>query len=115
MSSQLRPAAQDYLTMRRALGFKLIAQGRLLLEFIGYCEQQGLDHVRSDAAVDWAIHPPKGGRDRVYQARRLMVVRDFARHLAAIDPATEVLLATCWPTTNGMAPPTSTPPDRSSR
>jgi integrase/recombinase XerD len=90
MSSQLRTAAQDYLTMRRALGFKLIAQGRLLMEFIGYCDQQGLDHVRTDAAVDWAVHPPKGGHDQVYQARRLMVVRDFARHLAAIDPATEV-------------------------
>ena len=90
MSSQLRTAAQDYLTMRRALGFKLIDQGRLLMEFVGYCEQHGLDHVHTDAAVDWATHPPRGGRDRVYQARRLMVVRDFARHLAAIDPASEV-------------------------
>ena len=76
--------------MRRALGFKLSSQGRLLLEFIDYCEQQQLDHVFTDAAVDWATHPPKGGHDRVYQARRLMVVRDFARHLAAIDPATEI-------------------------
>ena len=88
--STLRAAAQNYLMMRRALGFKLISQGRLLLEFIGYCEQQQLDHVRTDAAVDWATNPPKGGHDRVYQARRLMVVRDFARHLAAIDPATEI-------------------------
>jgi integrase/recombinase XerD len=88
--STLRAAAQDYLTMRRALGFKLVSQGRLLLEFIGYCEQQQLEHVRTDAAVDWATHPPKGGHDRLYQARRLMVVRDFARHLAAIDPATEI-------------------------
>ena len=76
--------------MRRALGFKLSSQGRLLMEFISYCEQREVDHVFTDAAVDWATHPPKGGHDRVYQARRLMVVRDFARHLAAIDPATEI-------------------------
>ena len=88
--SRLRAAAEDYLAMRRTLGFKLVSQGRLLLEFIGYCEHQQLDHVRMNAAVDWATHPPKGGHDRLYQARRLMVVRDFARHLAAIDPATEI-------------------------
>lgn len=88
--SGLRSAAQDYLAMRRTLGFKLTSQGRLLLEFIDYCEQHQLTHVRTDAAIDWATHPPKGGHDRVYHARRLMVVRIFARHLAAIDPATEI-------------------------
>ncbi len=88
--SRLRTAAQDYLTMRRTLGFKLTSQGRLLLEFIDYCDQHQLDHVRTDAAIDWATHPRKGGQDRVYHARRLMVVRTFARHLAAIDPATEI-------------------------
>jgi integrase/recombinase XerD len=88
--SRLRTAAQDYLAMRRTLGFKLTSQGRLLLEFIDYCEQHQLAHVRTDAAIDWATNPPKGGHDRVYHARRLMVVRIFARHLAAIDPATEI-------------------------
>jgi integrase/recombinase XerD len=88
--SRLRTAAQDYLAMRRTLGFKLSSQGRLLLEFIDYCEQHQLAHLRSDAAIDWATNPPKGGQDRVYHARRLMVVRIFARHLAAIDPATQI-------------------------
>jgi integrase/recombinase XerD len=88
--SRLRTAAQDYLAMRRTLGFKLTSQGRLLLEFIDYCEQHRLDHVDADAALRWATNPPRGGHDRVYHARRLMVVRIFARHLAAIDPATEI-------------------------
>lgn len=88
--SGLRAAAQDYLAMRRTLGFKLTSQGRLLTEFIDYCEQHQLTHVYTDAAIDWATHPPKGGHDRVYHARRLMVVRIFARHLAAIDPANEI-------------------------
>jgi integrase/recombinase XerD len=88
--SRLRTAAEDYLAMRRTLGFKLSSQGRLLLEFIDYCEQHLLNHVRTDAAIDWATNPPTGVQDRVYHARRLMVVRSFARHLAAIDPATEI-------------------------
>ena len=90
MSSRLRLAAQDYLTMRRALGFELVSQGRLLMQFVSYCEAHGLEQLRSDEAINWAAHPPKGGQDRVYQARRLGVVRDFARHLATIDPDTEV-------------------------
>ena len=88
--SRLRTAAQDYLAMRRTLGFKLTSQGRLLLEFIDYCERHQLDHVDADAALRWATNPPRGGQDRIYHARRLMVVRIFARHLAPIDPATEV-------------------------
>jgi len=88
--SRLRTAAEDYLAMRRTLGFKLTSQGRLLLEFVDYCEQHQLDQVYADVALRWATNPPKGGQDRVYHARRLMVVRIFARHLAAIDPATEI-------------------------
>lgn len=88
--SRLRTAAEDYLTMRRTLGFKLTSQGRLLLEFIDYCEQHQLDQVHADVALRWATNPANGGQDRVYHARRLMVVRIFARHLAAIDPATEI-------------------------
>lgn len=88
--SRLRTAANDYLGMRRTLGFKLTSQGRLLEEFIDYCDRHQLDHVDADAALWWATNPAQGSQDRVYHARRLMVVRIFARHLAPIDPATEV-------------------------
>ena len=37
-----------------------------------------------------AIQTSRGSHDEVYWSRRLMVVRIFARHLAAMDPATEV-------------------------
>ena len=33
--SSVRTAAEDYLATRRALGFKLGLQGRLLLQFVG--------------------------------------------------------------------------------
>ena len=88
--SALRTAAEDYLAMRRALGFKLSSQGRLLLSFVDYCEVRNAEHVTTDLAVAWATHPVRGGTDQVWWSRRLMVVRIFARHLRTLDPATEI-------------------------
>jgi hypothetical protein len=39
--SALRDAAEEYLRMRRLLGYKLKRQGHQLLEFVGYLEQAG--------------------------------------------------------------------------
>lgn len=88
--SALRVAAEEYLSMRRALGFKLTTQGRHLMSFIRFCEERCADHVSADLAIDWATRTARGSGDEVYQARRLDVVRIFARHMQALDPATEV-------------------------
>lgn len=88
--STLRSAAEDYLAMRRALGFKLSTQGRQLLSFVDYCEARHAEHVTTELAVAWATHPVRGGTDQVYWARRLMTVRIFARHLKTLDTATQI-------------------------
>jgi integrase len=88
--STLRAAAEDYLAMRRSLGFKLTTQGRHLMRFISYCEARGAEHITAELALAWAMQTARGSCDEVYWSRRLMVVRIFARHLAALDPATEV-------------------------
>jgi integrase len=85
----LRVRAVEYLAMRRALGFKLSAQGRVLMGFVDYAEQRGASTVTTDLAVAWAMDTPRS-TDQLWWARRLMVVRIFARHLAAADPATEI-------------------------
>jgi integrase len=85
--SALRARAEEYLVMRRALGFKLASQGPRLMSFVAFCEDRGTDRVTADLAVGWAT-ATEG--DEVNQARRLDVVRIFARHLQALDPATEV-------------------------
>ena len=85
--SGLRARAGEYLAMRRALGFKLKSQGPRLMSFVRFCEDRGTDRVTSDLAVEWAT---QSSGDEVNQARRLDVVRIFARHLQALDPATEV-------------------------
>jgi integrase len=76
--------------MRRALGFKLTAHGRHLMSFVRFCEERSADRLTADLAVEWATRTDRGSDCEVYQARRLDVVRIFARHLQALDPATEV-------------------------
>lgn len=86
--SVLRDRAEDYLRMRRALGYKLEVQGWLLGEFIAYLEQTGAATVTIEHAVAWATLPADAQRS--YWAQRLSVVREFARHLRTIDPACEI-------------------------
>jgi integrase/recombinase XerD len=89
--SALRAAAGEYLAMRRALGFKLTTQGRHLMSFVAFCEERGADRVTADLAIEWATRTTsRGSGNEVYQARRLDVVRTSARHLQALNPATEV-------------------------
>lgn len=85
----LRAVALDYLAMRRALGFKLSAQARVLLSFVDYAEKRGATTVITDLAVAWAIDTPRS-RDPLWWSRRLMVVRIFARHLHALDHVAQI-------------------------
>lgn len=87
--STIRQHAEQYLAMRRALGFKLTTFGQRLLSFVSYLEAQGHHVVTTEAALAWATGTLRSS-DQVHWSRRLMVVRIFARHLAALDPATEI-------------------------
>lgn len=86
--SALRQAIADYLTMRRALGYTLEKTERLLGQFITFVEDRGEAHLTTETAVTWATQ--LAGADVIWTSRRLAEVRLFARHLHAIDPATEV-------------------------
>ena len=86
--SSLRDVAEDYLRMRRALGYKLEIQGLLLGGFVSYLEEIDATTVTIENAVAWATSP--AGADPSYWAGRLSVVRQFARHLQTLDPTCEV-------------------------
>ena len=86
--SALRDVAEDYLRMRRALGYKLEIQGLLLDGFVSYLEDIDAVTVTIENAVAWATLP--AGADPSYWAGRLSVARQFARHLQTLDPACEV-------------------------
>jgi len=86
--SPLRQAAEDYLAMRRSLGYKLHRQGPLLLDFIGYLERAGATTITIEAAIAWATLP--AGAAPVWHKRRLVAVRGFAAHLKTFDPDCQV-------------------------
>jgi integrase/recombinase XerD len=86
--STLRRAAEDYLAMRRSLGYKLQRQGPLLLDFAGYLEQAGATTVTIEAAIAWATLPATAAP--VWWKHRLSVVRGFAAHLKTLDPSCQV-------------------------
>lgn len=87
--TDLQAQIDDYLAVRRGLGFRLDVQGTLLVGFARYAEQVGhRGPVTTDLAVRWA--QTTRSDDPAAAARRLAVVRQFARHRAAVDPATEV-------------------------
>jgi site-specific recombinase XerD len=84
----IRQAIADYLTVRRALGYKLEDHGWLLAGFASFMEAAGAATITTRLALAWATLP----EDTLpsWHAARLRVVRGFARHLKALDPATEV-------------------------
>ena len=53
----LEQALNDYLSVRRALGFKLAENGRLLPDFVAYLEAAGASTVTTELAVAWATQP----------------------------------------------------------
>ena len=55
--SALRQAAEDYLRIRRALGFKMENAGRLLPQFLDYLESVGAETITTEHAVRWATLP----------------------------------------------------------
>lgn len=86
--SPLSHAVDDYISVRRALGYKLAENARLLPDFVAYLEAAGAATVTTGLAVAWATQPT--GSTPVWWARRLAMVRGFARHLQAFDPDTEI-------------------------
>lgn len=99
----LHIAAQAYLALRRSLGFKLERQGRQLTDFVDYLVDAGATTVTSELAVAWATVPTDVTPG--WWAARLSVVRGFARHLQATDPATEVPPAGLFPNQPRRATP----------
>ena len=86
--SNLRNSLVDYLSMRRALGYKMDKAERLLGQFVTFAEDRGETHVRTETALAWADLPC--GADVIWTSRRLADVRLFARHMQTLDPMTEV-------------------------
>lgn len=81
--------AEEYLRLRRALGHDLADAARLLPRFVAYLDAIGAARITTEVALIWVRRPDADPTSSVW-ARRMIVVRGFARHMSGIDPTTEV-------------------------
>ncbi len=79
---------EEYLALRRALGYKLERASALLVDFVAYLERAAAEHVTVELALDWATQT--ANPDSGWRAQRLSVVRCFARYLHGIEPRHQV-------------------------
>jgi integrase len=83
----MQERVEDYLQARRALGYALHIEGQQLQRFACFAEQQGhYGTLTCDLAVAWAC---RSGTN-IGPARRLEVLRPFAKYCALFEPQTEV-------------------------
>lgn len=88
MNGELRRRAEEYLQMRRGLGYELQRPGRLVRQFADHCDAAGITRVTTQAALDWAMLPQEV--TSWYRWLRLSAVRGFATYLHAFDPAHQI-------------------------
>ena len=84
----LARSVKEYLALRRALGFKLRQETRLLPDFIAFLTAHGSSVITAELALRWAQQPHHAAP--YWWAQRLGAVRCFAKHHRAFDPRTEV-------------------------
>src|SRR5438105_4364447 len=101
--SKLRKALDQYLEIRRALGFKLDVQGSLLHRFVDFAEAEDAPFITRDVALRWATQPK--GCQPAQWAKRLGLVRRFAEYQNALDPRTEIPPADLLPHRFQRKPP----------
>ncbi len=92
--SDLRDHSHDYLALRRALGYKLTGEGRLLADLVAFLADAGASTITTALAVAWTT---KVTGSAAYLARRMRVARSFARYLHALDPNCEIPPADLFP------------------
>jgi integrase len=101
--SSLRDALEQYLALRRSLGFGLQLPARSLRNFVTFAEGEGASRITTDLALRWAqqstdVQPATW-------AWRLAMVRRFAAWRSATDPHTEVPPAGLLPYRYHRRPP----------
>jgi integrase/recombinase XerD len=86
--SGLERALDEYLALRRALGFELRRTEWALRRFVDFAEREGAHRVTTDLALRWATLPAHVQESE--RSVRLGTVRRFAEYLRTTDPRTEV-------------------------
>ena len=86
--SALRQAIEQYLTLRRGLGFELREAETVLRRFVAFAEREDAAHLTTDLVLRWTRQPSRA--QPATWASWVAIVRRFARWWSASDPRTEV-------------------------
>jgi hypothetical protein len=81
-------ALNDYLSIRRSLGFRLQQQASSLRNFVAFLRAEGASSITTKLALRWATQPAKA--HPAAWAWRLGRVRRFAIWHSATEPRTEI-------------------------
>ena len=88
-TTRMTQHVKQYLALRRAFGFQLSTTGEQLQDFARFVDSAAAGKpLTVELALRWAQSLPTGKQTSA--ARRLLILRPFARYLRTIDPATEI-------------------------
>lgn len=96
-------AVDDYVAMRRALGYQLTEHGRVLPQFARFLDERGEPLITTVLALEFAMLPAEASV--VWWHQRLAIVRGFARYLQTFDARHEVPPVNLLPATFRRARP----------
>jgi len=88
-SATMHSKVKAYLTERRRAGYSMIGEGKQLASFARFTDRSGYrGPITRDVASRWALASRQGRR--ITAARRIEVLRGFARYCQNIDQRSEV-------------------------
>jgi hypothetical protein len=85
---RLEQALNDYVRIRRSLGYRLREPEGLLRNFIAFLQAERVSYITRQVALRWATQPAKG--QPATWAGRLGILRRFAIWHSATEPRTEI-------------------------
>ncbi len=89
LTNQMTQRVKEYLALRRAFGFQLSIAGQQLQDFARFVDRiAGGRPLTLEVALRWAQSTSTGKQTSA--ARRLLILRPFARYLRTVEPLTEV-------------------------
>ncbi len=84
----LKLMAQQYLSLRRSLGFKLIDTEYVLRWYLSFMEREHGRHIKTEAVLRWVHASETVALSQ--RSSRFSIIRKFAQYAHALDTAHEV-------------------------
>lgn len=89
MNITMNKRVEEYINIRHKLGVQMKIEGSELLRFAHYVDKKGYKgSLTAVMAIEWASSSKKSSR--LSWARRLEIVRCFAKYYYAFDPKTQI-------------------------